>query len=352
MSGPQRTEPPAVPDPKGPGQVGAALRGVGRMRRAWAVGRGVLASRLLGRHRPLFLGAVVTDRCDAACRYCRRAGPEGEDLPTARWLDLLHQAAAAGCLRLSFTGGEPLVRQDLPHLVRRAREHGMQVHLNTNGGLLPERIADLAGLSGATVSLDGPEAIMDAVRGPGSHARAIRGIEAARSVGLAVTLHATLSSANVHRIDEIVAEARRLELRVNMAPVTPTPLGGRGDHHYPAPASFRRAMRYLLDLQRAGDSTVLSSRPCLEHLSGWPEPRTIPCAAGRIYARIEPDGRLYTCGDRLGQEEGISCLEGGLAEAFRRLPPAACDRCWCDTRVEMNLVYGLTPRALRAARDR
>ncbi len=320
--------------------------------RAARVGRGVLASRLLGRHRPLFLAAAVTDRCDRGCLYCRRAGPAGDELGTAVWLGLLEQMGRAGCFRVSLTGGEPLLREDLPQLVRRARVLGMQVNLNTNGGLLPERVGELRGLSGVTISLDGPASVMDALRGPGSHARAVRGVEAASRQGLAVTLHATLSSGNVDRVDEILSEARRLGAPIKMAPITPTNLGSRGDHHFPEPEAFRRAVRRLLALQRAGEPALISSRPCLEHLLHWPAPRGIPCAAGRIYARLEPDGRVYGFGDLLDGESGVCALEHGVEGAFHRLPRAGCHRCWCDTRVEMNLVYGLNPRALLAARDR
>ena len=295
---------------------------------------------------------MVTDRCDGHCLYCRRAGPSGEDLDSATWLDLLDQAAAAGCFRVSFTGGEPLLRPDLPRLVRHARKLGMKVNLNTHGGLLPARIEELDDLSSVTISLDGPAPVMDALRGPGSHARAVRGIRAARRVGLPVTLHATIARANVEQVDAIVGEARRMGLRINMAPVTPTPLGDRGDQHYPEPEVFQGAIQRVLEQKRRGERALLSSTPCLEHLASWPTPQRLPCAAGRIYTRIEPDGTLHSCGDLLLQHAGVSALEHGFEAAFRRLPAAGCDRCWCDTRVEMNLVYGLNPSALLAARDR
>jgi MoaA/NifB/PqqE/SkfB family radical SAM enzyme len=60
---------------------------------------------------------------------------------------------------VSFTGGEPTLRDDLPHLVRVAADLGLRVNLISNGGALTtERVARLAaaGLDSAQISLEGP----------------------------------------------------------------------------------------------------------------------------------------------------------------------------------------------------
>src|SRR5688500_14230301 len=105
----------------------------------------------------------VTDRCNLRCQYCM---PEAEYV----WLpreDLLHFEEIStlvdvflslGVDRLRLTGGEPLLRRDLPSLIRMlaARPALRDLALTTNGVLLAEQVDSLkaAGLRRVTVSLD------------------------------------------------------------------------------------------------------------------------------------------------------------------------------------------------------
>jgi GTP 3',8-cyclase len=141
----------------------------------------------------------VTDRCNFRCRYCMPREVFGlghEFLPRAEILDyeeiarLARVFAAHGVRKLRLTGGEPLVRRDLPDLVRMlAAVDGVEVALTTNGSLLAERAATLAaaGLDRVTVSLDSLDdrvfQAMNDVHFP--VARVLAGIEAAAAAGLA-----------------------------------------------------------------------------------------------------------------------------------------------------------------------
>jgi len=117
------------------------------------------------------LRVSVTDRCNFRCRYCmprEKFGKDHEFLPRA---DLLRFEEVArlcrvwrGSLRkVRLTGGEPLLRKDLPQLIQLLKtETGLPVALTTNGVLLPKLAPALAeaGLDRLTVSLD---ALDDAV---------------------------------------------------------------------------------------------------------------------------------------------------------------------------------------------
>jgi MoaA/NifB/PqqE/SkfB family radical SAM enzyme len=312
----------------------------------------IFASRLRGRRVPFLVGAALTDRCDGRCIYCRRAGPAGRDMDTGTWLELIDGMARAGTRHVSFTGGEPLMREDVGRLLFAAHRHGIKVNLSTNGGRLPDSIDEIVQVDSVTVSLDGPRDVMDALRGEGAHGRAVRGIEAALSAGVPTTLHATLTGLNVNRVEDIVAEARRLGARISLAPLRPVPLGSGSRSLIPGREDFRGAVERLEALVRGGDRTVLNSRACLAHLARWPDPTPIACTAGRIYARLEADGSLYACGDEVVGGSHQPAATMGFGEAFRALEPSSCTECWCDTRIEMNLVYALDPRAVLEAASR
>lgn len=143
-----------------------------------------------------YLRISVTDKCNLRCVYCM---PE-EGLPWLRREEVLRYEeiaevvramAGMGLRRVRLTGGEPLVRRDLPRLVRliRAVPEIEDVALSTNAVLLADMAAELrdAGVDRVNVSLDSlrPGRIDAISRRPGS-AEAIRaGIEAAERVGFA-----------------------------------------------------------------------------------------------------------------------------------------------------------------------
>lgn len=142
----------------------------------------------------------VTDRCNFRCRYCMPRevfGPDFAFLPHEELLTFEEIArlaalfAAEGVQKVRLTGGEPLLRRDLPELVRMlAKIPGIEdIAMTTNGSLLTlQRARELreAGLQRVTVSLDSVHddtfMRMNDVRFPAS--RVLAAIEAAQSAGL------------------------------------------------------------------------------------------------------------------------------------------------------------------------
>lgn len=114
------------------------------------------------------LRVSVTDRCNFRCTYCmpREKVEGGSFLPKAELLSFEEIAKAAavfvdlGVSKIRLTGGEPLLRRELPRLVKMLSGLGAELALTTNGVLLPKLAAPLkeAGLHRLTVSLDALDA--------------------------------------------------------------------------------------------------------------------------------------------------------------------------------------------------
>ncbi len=169
----------------------------------------------------------VTDRCNMRCRYCM---PEEEYLwlPRASILTfeeltrLTGVFASLGATKVRLTGGEPLLRHDLPDLVGKlAGVDGVRdLALTTNGILLGDRAAALraAGLQRVTVSLDTlrPERMAEFARSD-RHADVLAGVAAAASAGFtSVKVNAVvIRGYNDDEILPLLAFARRqgIELR-------------------------------------------------------------------------------------------------------------------------------------------
>jgi GTP 3',8-cyclase len=148
--------------------------------------------------RPLAsLRLSVTDRCNLRCMYCMPEGhyrwlPQDHLLSFAEFARLVDIFTALGVRRVRLTGGEPLLRRDLDHLVRLLAANPLvkDLALTTNGILLAGQAATLrrAGLHRVTVSLDTlrPERFL-AITRRDEHARVLEGIAAARHEGFSGT---------------------------------------------------------------------------------------------------------------------------------------------------------------------
>jgi cyclic pyranopterin phosphate synthase len=263
------------------------------------------------------LRVSVTDRCNFRCRYCmpREAfGPDHPFLPRAEILTFEEIArvarvfAARGVQKVRLTGGEPLLRRDLPELVRLlAAIPGIELALTTNGALLEKLAPALAaaGLDRVTVSLDSlDDAVfrrMNDVDFP--VAKVLAGIDAALAAGLAPVkvnavvhrgvndhtvvdlarrFHGTgvamrfieymdVGASNRWRLDEVVPGdemVRRIDAELPLEPLPPRYLG-----------EVARRFRYRDGGGEVGIVTSVSR----------------PFCGDCTRARLSADGHLYTC---------------------------------------------------------
>ncbi len=141
-----------------------------------------------------YLRVSVTDRCNFRCVYCMPehgvpATPKAEHLTSEEIARLVRIAAGLGMKKVRLTGGEPLLRKDLPDLVAEIRElPGIEdLSCTTNGFLLPEMAEPLAraGLTRINISLDTlkPDRFQRVTR-RGSLEKVLDGIKAARAARL------------------------------------------------------------------------------------------------------------------------------------------------------------------------
>jgi cyclic pyranopterin phosphate synthase len=182
-----------------------------------------------------YLRISVTDKCNLRCVYCM---PE-EGLPWLRREEILRYEeiaevvrvmAGMGLRRVRLTGGEPLVRRDLPRLVRliRAVPEIEDVALSTNAVLLAELADELrdAGVDRVNVSLDSlrPERIDAISRRPGSAAAVLEGLDAAERAGFApIKVNCVvMRGRNDDEVADFAAATRERPWHVRFIEVMPT----------------------------------------------------------------------------------------------------------------------------------
>lgn len=161
----------------------------------------------------------ITRACNLKCVHCYAHATDlstSDELTTAEGRVLIDNLAAFGVPVLLFSGGEPLVRKDLPELAAYAVEKGMRAVISTNGTLIDRptaRTLKEIGLSYVGISLDGMEAVNDRFRGvKGAYAKAMQGIRNCQEAGIKVGLRFTINKRNASEIPGIFDILEEMEI--------------------------------------------------------------------------------------------------------------------------------------------
>jgi MoaA/NifB/PqqE/SkfB family radical SAM enzyme len=167
---------------------------------------------------PIKAHLELTSRCNLRCQHCylgdqleqhRRRRLERD---TAAVMRSLEEWAAAGCLQLVITGGDPMMRRDFKEVYRHAVGLGMFVTVFCDGILVSDAIVDLfreypprsveVSIYGATA-----ETYEKVTQVPGSHAAAWSGIRRLLDTGVKVALKTVLLTLNEHELGQMAAQA-------------------------------------------------------------------------------------------------------------------------------------------------
>lgn len=180
-----------------------------------------------------YLRVSVTDRCNFRCIYCMPeegypVAPKDELLTFEEIVRIVHIAADLGMSKIRLTGGEPLVRRDLPNLIERIVSHpGIEdISLTTNAHLLQQLARPLrdAGLHRVNISLDtlDPDKFLQIAR-RGSLSKVLEGIEAAKESGLSpIKINCVLmKGVNDDEVADFARWTVRDELHVRFIEVMP-----------------------------------------------------------------------------------------------------------------------------------
>jgi pyrroloquinoline quinone biosynthesis protein E len=298
---------------------------------------------------PELLLAELTHRCPLHCPYC--SNPQElirgtQELTTQEWIRVLEEAAALGVFHVGFSGGEPLLRRDLPALVAAARAAGLYTNLITSGlGWTRDRALELvhAGLDSIQISFQADEpGLGDEVAGATAHLAKVAAARLVRELGVPLSLNVVLHRRNLDRLEQIIAlahdlGARQLELAnvqfygwafANRDQLLPTRTQVEAAFQTAAAARerLRRTMEIIYVLP---DYFGTLPKPCMQ---GW----------GRKYLTVNPRGDVLPC-PTAGAIPGLqfeNVREHSLAaiwnssEAFNRFrgtdwmpePCRSCDR--------------------------
>jgi cyclic pyranopterin phosphate synthase len=171
----------------------------------------------------------LTDRCNFDCVYCHNEGlgdtrgpmePSEDEMSADDVVRFLEVVEGYGVDSVKFTGGEPMLRQDLEEIIERTPD-SMEVSMTTNGTFLPGRAEDLnaAGLDRVNVSQDAldPDDFAEVTKS-GAYEQVLKGVMAAVDAGLdPVKLNMVVFTHTAGYVEEMVdhvAENEGLQLQL------------------------------------------------------------------------------------------------------------------------------------------
>jgi len=260
---------------------------------------------MIGQHKagPPVIGWEITSQCNLTCPHCFSAAAKRphDEMGTEECKRVIEAMARIGVGMIGWTGGEPLLRQDLEELIAYAKQLGIRSSITTNGVLLDEKRAvslKQAGNRVLQISLDGstPE-INNRMRRASDeeYAKIIEAIRICHRLGIRLFLATLIGQENLDDAPEMVKLARREGLdTIRFCGYTPVGRGKRKD--VKERLDFDRRLSDLLAFieNSQKDNTIMS----MYDPGFGPTPPGFSfhkCVAGKETFYLKGNGDVYPC---------------------------------------------------------
>lgn len=171
-----------------------------------------------GLGKPMWLVLELTYRCPLKCVWCNNPldfnNYASKELSTEEWKRVLREGRELGALQLGFSGGEPMLRDDLEELVEEADRLGYYTNLITSGvGLTPSRLSALkkAGLKQIQLSIQSAErGLTDRLVGTRAHDLKLEVAKRIKDEGFPMVLNVPVFRQNIDQVEQILAMAEEI----------------------------------------------------------------------------------------------------------------------------------------------
>jgi MoaA/NifB/PqqE/SkfB family radical SAM enzyme len=270
----------------------------------------------------------VTKRCNARCNFC----DYWKEKPVRELDDYVPLVRKLKPLSVGLTGGEPLLRKDLVHVIRSLRRNFsfLFISLITNGSLLTlNRGLELweAGLDELSISLDYLDERHDEERGlPGLVAHIFSVAPRLRAAGVNMCFNVVIKGGNYRNIPQILQRAAEMGIKISLSTYNCWRIGNEvhmiGEDDWVALTEMIEQVKRLKD--HIGHLTT--GEYYLDRIPQFFRERSIPgCTAGLNWIQVTPDGMIKRCSDHPVAGHFSAWRKGFFRQTL-------CDRCWYSCR--------------------
>lgn len=322
-----------------------------KFRQSLNIASAVISKRITKTRAPLLVSWSLTNRCNHQCEYCGIWKLKTNELCRVEVFFVIDELARCGNKAIAFTGGEPLIRDDIAEIIDYCSYKGIYTKLTTNGSLVKDRVDGLGKVGFVRLSFDGPKEIHDAQRQSGSYDEVIQAVGLLKKRTIKVGLNCVISKLNVPYIGDILNEAKKMNVRVSFQP-----LEYRNNREFlfsnmPTQEEYGKVFRMLIAEKKRGNKYIANSPTGLNYLLNGPQESKIKCWAGLLIWRITPEGKITAC-DRLeGVSDSYACLNGNLDKALNEMMPIDCPQmCLRNYTIELNYLLSFKLSTLLSLR--
>lgn len=311
----------------------------------------ILKLRLFSKRTPIAIRWQLTYKCPLRCIYCDIwKNSDVPELETKQILSLLDEMKKCGVKKISFSGGEPMLRKDIGKIIHHCLLANISPEINSTGVLIPQKINQLKKIHLLKLSLDGPKEVHDLVRGKaGAYDTVINAAESAAVNGIKFIFSTTLTKYNINKVEFLLNLAEKFNTFVAFQPLKEKYFRSteETDDFYPREEEYKDAINKLISWEKSGKARMRNSLQGLLHIYNWPNYKKLDCNAGKLFCMIEPNGTLSPC-DRLKYNRPLpNCAELGFKKSFNSLPGIQCRGCGFCGVLELNCLasfkWGILP---------
>jgi|GEM_PF-2735889 len=295
------------------------------------------------KHQPVWshVTLLLTFRCNCHCSYCDFPRHAEEEMDTATIVSLLEKLRKSGTFRLSISGGEPLLRPDLPEILQAAKRLGFITSLVSNGMLFEEKLHYLDDVDYYLCTLEGDEKTHDEIRGTGAFSSTLAGLQLVKNSQLgAIGLICPVHLGNIDVLDTPLAIAETLSAKVFYQPIQTSQdwRGPRFDNEL-SDSQIRETFTKINSWKKAGLAIGNSDKYLQWMYSGDINKRPFNCSAGKYFVTILPDGQVSPCCMLPPTEKMPRITVNTNLDSLPRLPISACKGCSIAPYVENSMLY-------------
>lgn len=269
---------------------------------------------------PRLIAWELTSACNLNCAHCRASATmerDSKELSTNEAKDFIDEVAELGKSILIFSGGEPLVREDIFELLEYGTKKGLRVVLATNGTLITPEIAKKlkkSGVQRVSISLDGATAkTHDEFRGmQGAFEGAMKAIKILKDANISFQINTTITKRNISEIPKILSLA--IDLKADALHIfLLVPTGRAEEKEEIPPKEYEKVLNWFYEKQKEVDIQLKAT--CAPHYfrimrqrakeegitissaktHGF-EAMTKGCLGGNGFCFISKIGEVYPCG--------------------------------------------------------
>jgi len=311
----------------------------------------VLKSRFIT-HSPIILSHMITSLCNARCKMCnlwKETHKYTNDLSTKEIFKMLESAKAAGMFCYVVWGGEPLLRKDLPEILKFAKGKGFIITVITNGFLLKERAQEIAPFTDyLIVSIDANSSQHDRMRGvKGILNKAIDGIKEYKKMGGKVIINSVVTKLNLDKIGGLFKLAKELGVTITFEPIDAIP--GYNESILATDKELKKVFLKIIKYKKKGYDIGNS----VKYLRNFSERKQYTCHSPKIYVTVDANGNFISCLNKssaFSKRWNMNIRKTSFKELFKRPEfksyckmAEKCSDCNVACVIETSIAYSLDP---------